>query len=117
MPEVDAAGRTSGFKSDASGQPVLSKADPELLRRLAAETGGSFTVVSPGRTDLEGVARQIDLGARRPLSEVLVTSLEERFQIPLGVAVGALGLLLLGVGRGRSASRSAKAPGFVRRFA
>ena len=113
VPEVDAAGRTSGFKSDANGQPVLSKADPELLRRLAAQTGGSFTVISPGRTDLEGVARQIDLGARRPLSEVLVTSLEERFQIPLGVAVGALGLLLLGVGRGRSASRSAKAPGFV----
>ncbi len=116
VPEVDAAGRTSGFKSDASGQPVLSKADPELLRRLAAETGGSFTAVSPGRTDLEGVARQIDLGARRPLSEVLVTSLEERFQIPLGVAVGALGLLLLGVGRGRNVSRGARAPGFVRKL-
>ncbi len=113
VPEVDAAGRTSGFKTDASGQPVLSRADPELLRRLAAETGGSFTVVSPGRTDLEGVARQIDLGARHPLSEVLVTSLEERFQIPLGVAVGALALLLLGVGRGRSASRRAEAAGFL----
>ena len=84
---------------------MLSKADPDLLRRLAAETGGSFTVVSPGRTDLEGVARQIDLGARRPLSEVLVTSLEERFQIPLGAAVAALGLLLLGVGRGRGRGR------------
>jgi Ca-activated chloride channel family protein len=107
VPDVDAAGRTSGFKSDTNGQPVLSKADPELLRHLAAETGGSFTLVSPGRTDLEGVARQIDLGARRPLSEVLLTSLEERFQVPLGVAVGALGLLLLGVGRGRSASRGA----------
>jgi Ca-activated chloride channel family protein len=104
VPDVDAAGRTSGFKSDTNGQPVLSKPDPELLRHLAAETGGSFTFVSPGRTDLEGVARQIDLGARRPLSEVLLTSLEERFQIPLGVAVGALGLLLLGAGRGRSAS-------------
>ncbi|MGZ5427497.1 MAG: tetratricopeptide repeat protein, partial [Thermoanaerobaculia bacterium] len=38
---------------------------------------------------------------------------EERFPIPLGVAVGALGLLLLGVGRGKSASSSTKAPGFV----
>jgi Ca-activated chloride channel family protein len=102
VPDLDATGRTTGFKSDEKGQPVLSKADPELLRHLAAETGGSFTVVSPGRTDLEGVARQIDLGARRPLSEVLVTSLEERFQIPLGVAVGALGLLLLGFGRGKN---------------
>jgi Ca-activated chloride channel family protein len=108
VPDLDAAGRTSGFKSDEKGQPVLSRADPELLRRLAAETGGSFTVVSPGRTDLEGVARQIDLGARRPLSEVLVTSLEERFQIPLGVAVGALGILLLGFGRGRNLLRKGK---------
>ena len=115
VPEVDAAGRTSGFKSDASGQPVLSKADPELLRRLAAETGGSFTVVSPGRTDLEGVARQIDLGARRPLSEVLLTL--ARRALPASArrrGRGARVLLLLGVGRGRSASRGAKAPGFVR---
>ena len=101
VPEVDAAGRTSGYKSDASGQPVLSKPDPELLRRLAAETGGSYTAVSSLRTDLEGVARQIDLGARRPMSEVLLTLREERFQIPLGVAVAALGLLLLGVGAGK----------------
>jgi Ca-activated chloride channel family protein len=115
VPDLDAAGRTTGFKSDEKGQPVLSKANPDLLRRLAAETGGSFTVVSSGRTDLEGVARQIDLGARRPLSEVLVTSLEERFQIPLGVAVAALGLLLLGVGSGRrSASSRAGATGFLR---
>ena len=101
VPEVDVAGRTSGYKTDASGQPVLSKPDPALLRRLAGETGGSFTVVSSLRTDLEGVARQIDLGARRPMSEVLLTMREERFQIPLGVAVAALGLLLLGVGAGR----------------
>ncbi|MEO8055301.1 MAG: VWA domain-containing protein [Acidobacteriota bacterium] len=100
VPEVDAAGRTSGYKSDAGGQPVLSKPDPELLRRLAAGTGGSYTAVSSLRTDLEGVARQIDLGARRPMSEVFLTMREERFQIPLGIAVGALGLLLLGVGAG-----------------
>ncbi len=101
VPEVDAAGRTSGYKSDAGGQPVLSKPDPELLRRLAAGTGGSYTAVTSLRTDLEGVARQIDLGARRPMSEVLLTMREERFQIPLGIAVAALGLLLLGVGAGR----------------
>jgi Ca-activated chloride channel family protein len=117
VPEVDAAGRTSGYKSDASGQPVLSKPDPALLRRLASETGGSFTSVSSLRTDLEGVARQIDLGARRPMSEVLLTMREERFQIPLGVAVGALGLLLLGVGGGPWSSKTKKEKnrGFLRR--
>ena len=117
VPEVDAAGRTSGYKSDANGQPVLSKPDPALLRRLASETGGSFTQLSSLRTDLEGVARQIDLGALRPMSEVLLTMREERFQIPLGVAVAALGLLLLGVGGGRWSSKANKEKngGFLRK--
>ena len=118
VPEVDATGRTSGYKTDANGQPVLSKPDPALMRRLAAETGGSFTVVSSLRTDLEGVARQIDLGARRPMSEVLLTLREERFQIPLGVAVAALGLLLLGVGAGKrngKKKRERKERGLLRR--
>ena len=118
VPEVDATGRTSGYKTDANGQPVLSKPDPALLRRLAAETGGSFTVVSSLRTDLEGVTRQIDLGARRPMSEVLLTLREERFQIPLGIAVAALGLLLLGVGAGKRSGkkkRERQERGFLRR--
>ncbi len=117
VPEVDAAGRTSGYKTDASGQPVLSKPDPALLRRMAGETGGSFTTVSSLRTDLEGVARQIDLGARRPMSEVLLTMREERFQFPLGVAVAALGLLLLGVGAGKRTPGKEKTRkrGFLRR--
>lgn len=95
VPEVDVAGRVTGYKS-ADGGPVLSKPDPDLLRKLAAGTRGSFSIVSPGRTDLDGVAQLIDLSAQRPLSEAVVTSLEERFQWPLSVAVGALGLLLLG---------------------
>ncbi|HEY3349519.1 MAG TPA: VWA domain-containing protein [Thermoanaerobaculia bacterium] len=114
VPEVDAAGRTSGYKSDAGGQPVLSRPDPELLRRLAAGTGGSYTAVTSLRTDLEGVARQIDLGARRPMSEVLLTMREERFQLPLGVAVAALGLLLLGVGAGRKRREKRRFPRRVR---
>ena len=95
VPEVDVSGRPTGFKTE-DGSPVLSRPDPALLRRLAAETGGSFSVVSPGRTDLDGVAREVDKAARRPLSGSVGTNRRERFQIPLGVAVGALALLLVG---------------------
>ena len=111
VPEVDVAGRPSGFKSQ-EGSPVLSRPDPGLLRRLAAETGGSFSVVSPGRTDLDGVAREIDKAARRPLSGSVGTNRRERFQIPLAVAVGALAVLLsgpLGFLRPRRAARGAAA--------
>ncbi|MBK8597410.1 MAG: VWA domain-containing protein [Holophagales bacterium] len=95
VPEVDFSGRPTGFKT-SEGSPVLSRPDPALLRRLAAETGGSFSIVQPGRTDLDGVAREVDKAARRPLSESVGTNRHERFQLPLGVAVAALALLLVG---------------------
>jgi Ca-activated chloride channel family protein len=95
VPEVDVAGRPTGFKTE-DGAPVLSRPDPALLRRLAAETGGSFSVVAPGRTDLDGVAREVDKAARRPLSGTAGTNRQERFQLPLGVAVAALAVLLVG---------------------
>lgn len=95
VPEVDLSGRPTGFKT-AEGAPVLSRPDPALLRRLAAETGGSFSIVQPGRTDLDGVAREVDKAARRPLSESVGTNRHERFQLPLGFAVAALALLLVG---------------------
>jgi Ca-activated chloride channel family protein len=95
VPEVDVSGRPSGFKSE-DGAPVLSRPDPALLRRLAAETGGSYSVVQPGRTDLDGVAREVDKAARRPLSESVGTNRHERFQIPLGIAVAVLAALLVG---------------------
>ncbi len=109
VPEVDVSGQRTGYKTDASGSPVISKPDPDLLRSLAAKTGGTFSVVSPGRTDLSAVARQIDLSARRPLSATLATNLEERFQIPLAVAVASLGLLLLGPPRTRRAAKAGAA--------
>lgn len=99
VPETDVSGQLTGYKKDSSGAPVVSKPDSALLRQLAAKTGGSFSVVAPGRTDLSAVARQIDLSARRPLSATMATNLEERFQVPLGIAVAALGILLLGLPR------------------
>jgi Ca-activated chloride channel family protein len=108
VPEVDVSGRLTGYKIDASGTAVLSKPDPDLLRKLAARTHGTFSTVSTGRTDLSGVAKEIDLSARRPMSEVLLTNLEERFQVPLAVGVCSLGLLLLGVGRRASTYSAAK---------
>ncbi len=95
VPEVDVSGRATGFKTD-EGTPVLSRPDPDLLRRLAARTGGSFSVVSPGKTDLDGVAREVDKAARRPLSGSVGTNRRERFQVPLGIAAAALGVLLVG---------------------
>ena len=96
VPEVDVAGRTTGYKVDAQGSPVLSHAEGDTLKRLAADTSGSFSIVSPGRTDLDGTAREIDKAARRPLAEVVLTSRPERYQLPLAAGAAAVALLLLG---------------------
>lgn len=96
VPEYDVAGRMTGYKVDASGAPVLSHANADLLRKLAAATGGSFSKVSPGRTDLDGAAREIDRAARRPLDEAVLTNRPERYQLPLAIGVAAAALLLIG---------------------
>ncbi|MCC6129978.1 MAG: VWA domain-containing protein [Acidobacteria bacterium] len=96
VPNIDVAGRQTGYKTDESGKPILSKPDPELLRKVAAETGGSFSIVSAGKTDLDGVAGELDKAGRRPLAEALLTSQIERFQVPLAVAALALAFVLLG---------------------
>lgn len=119
VPETDVTGRVSGYKNSEGG-PVVSRPNPGLLRDLSARTGGSFTVVSPGQTDLDGVAREIDRAARRPLSESLLTTRPERYQWPLGFATGALALLLLGLpslGLRRTAGASAAAAGAAARTA
>lgn len=96
VPEYDVAGRMTGYKVDASGAPVLSHANADLLRKLAAGTGGSFSKVSPGRTDLDGAAREIDRAARRPLDETVLTNRPERYQLPLAIGAAAAALLLVG---------------------
>ena len=96
VPEYDVAGRMTGYKVDAGGAPVLSHANADLLRKLAAVTGGSFSKVSPGRTDLDGAAREIDRAARRPLDEAVLTNRPERYQLPLAIGVVAAALLLVG---------------------
>ncbi len=97
VPNIDVAGRMLGYKTDTEGKTVLSRPDPDLLRKLAAETGGSFSVVSPGKTGLSGLSAEIEKAARRPLDETTLANRIERYQIPLGIAVLALGALLIGV--------------------
>ena len=69
VPETDVSGQVTGYKTDASGAPVLSKPDPGLLRDLAAETGGTLLRrrARPDRP-LRRSHSEIDLSARRPLS-------------------------------------------------
>jgi len=78
------------FKRDRRGEVVVSRRHDEVLRRLADATGGSFHAASTATFDPSSIVADLDaLGGKRIEAETIST-LEERFQWPLGVAAAAL---------------------------
>ncbi len=94
-----------GFKKDASGSVVLSRLDEEMLRRLAASTGGAYVRAVASDEDVRAlyeneIRGKLDATERGVRREKLW---HERFQWPLGVALVSLSIsAALGVGRRRA---------------
>ena len=63
VPEVDVAGRPTGFKTEG-GSPVLSRPDPALLRRLAAEPETAKRIAQAGHAVYRERASEEVLGRR-----------------------------------------------------
>jgi Ca-activated chloride channel family protein len=97
---------------DADGHFVTSHLDEQMLRQLAAITGGAYAPLGSSGQGLETLYRQhLAQLPRRTVEERMHKVYTERFQIPLGVAIGCL-LLELGLGerRGRGAGRTSRRP-------
>lgn len=93
------------FKRDRRGEVVVSRRHDEVLRRLANATGGSFHEATTATFDPAAIVADLDaLGGKRIEAETIST-LEERFQWPLGAATAAL---LLGLALGPWSRRSAE---------
>jgi Ca-activated chloride channel family protein len=91
---VPVPGAAGSFKRDARGELVVSRLGADNLRRLAAGADGEYFEATSAAFDPAPVARRIAALGGRAIESTTVTSLEERFQWPLGVAVAALGALL-----------------------
>ena len=85
VPEIDASGQKNGYKLQ-NGSPVISKLNTENLVRLAAATGGKFTMASSGDTSLSAIAAQIEGMENRQSTSEFSFRRKERFQIPLGLS-------------------------------
>ena len=106
---VDRQGRP-GVMRDAAGQPVRSRLDEPMLRRLAAATGGAYATLGPSGRGLENLYRQhVAELPRRASAERTHKVWTERFQIPLGVAIACL-LLEIALGERRRLRASGAAP-------
>ena len=90
-------GGNRGYKRDAEGNVVMSRLHEDVLETMARATGGSYVRVTSAAADPAPVMERIDRMEKKTVESNSVTTLEERFQWPLALAVAAL-LSYLGLG-------------------
>ena len=98
--------RGGGFKTDQSGQVVMSRLEESALQTIASETGGAYVRSTAGAADVEGLLSDLrgtlDRKASRTQREKIW---DERFQWPLAGGIGLLMIAaLIGDGRGLAAA-------------
>jgi len=90
IPIRSAGGGLEGYKKDREGRIVTTRLAEDVLRRVAIETGGRYFRATPAELEIETIAREIGELAAGEAGTLLRTRYEERFQIPLAIALLAL---------------------------
>lgn len=79
-----------GYKKDDVGEIVMTALDVETLERIALTTGGEFHRATTGELELNRIYESLGELEEREIASRAFTQYEDRFQVPL-----ALALLLL----------------------
>jgi Ca-activated chloride channel homolog len=95
VPELNADGTVTGYKRDESGNPVVSRLDMTTLEAVARGTGGQSFRITPADTSLAALAAALEGMEQKSLAREFSYRRKERFQIPLAIGAGLLGLGLL----------------------
>lgn len=90
IPVQDESGNSAGYKKDNQERVVTTRLEETLLEHLALETGGRYYRATPGETEVEELANALAEMDTQEFGSVLRARYEERFQIPLGLALVAL---------------------------
>jgi Ca-activated chloride channel homolog len=95
----------SGYVKDRAGQVVKSRLDEETLKQVAVATGGVYLHAAGPSLGLADLYRDyIDTLEKRAVASTLEKRFEQRFQVPLAVAIVLLALEPL-LGERRAAAR------------
>ena len=111
---VPIPGNPSEVKRDQDGSVVISKLNEETLEKLARATGGDYLRATSAAANPSRIVAQIDRLEKRTIESQSLSTLEERFQWPLALAVLAL---LVYLGRGPFLPERRLSPLPVRGFA
>ena len=94
---VPIPGNPGEVKRDQDGSVVISRLNEDTLEKLARATGGDYLRATSAAANPSRIVAQIDRLEKRTIESQSLSTLEERFQWPLVLAVLAL-LVYLGVG-------------------
>lgn len=75
------------YKKDRRGNVVTTKLDEGLLQKIALATNGKYYHAEPGRFELDEILKEINKMEKRELESERMSQYEDRFQIPLGLAL------------------------------
>lgn len=83
---------SGGYKRDRQGQVVLSRLNESLLKKIAADTGGSYYRSSRGELETDALARAVGQISQKGLSSDWSVEYEENYQFFLIAAILFLGI-------------------------
>lgn len=95
VPHFDQQGQRAGYKRDLDGSVAVSRLREGALERLARETGGVYVRVTPASAPVWQIAAAVRGMEQKRMVEDYVFRPKERYQWPLGVALGAFTLAWL----------------------
>ncbi|MBC7690371.1 MAG: VWA domain-containing protein [Methylotenera sp.] len=87
IPVRDETGQNVGFKRNRSNQVVVSQFKPNALMQLASAAGGRYWNVTPYEAEVEELLQKMGALNRTQFAERKYLIHEERFQIPLAIAL------------------------------
>jgi Ca-activated chloride channel family protein len=90
VPEGDEGSGPSSYKKDREGKLVTSRLNDEVLGKLTLATGGRYFDATPAEAEVDEIAKAVSGMDAREFGTVMRARYEERFQIPLALALAAL---------------------------
>lgn len=95
IPVIGTGGRHTGYKKDRAGNVVLSRLDEAILKEVASISGGRYYPATLQGHEVGDMLDYLRRFERGELGGTIRRRVDERFQIPAGIATVFLFLLFL----------------------